>query len=321
MSDFSDVVFVWGETGPWVPTVRPGELTCWVGAWPVVLGCEMLHWDSGRGPDMAQQAQLRAHRIILVNLFGASKHVTQARAANPSAFIVAMPDPPLEYVLRDEPAGIFDQLAAADAIAGRTQHGAAVYGALFGKPAVWLPSPIGPLDAFQALWDTPKAPILLACEHNGIQAYSGATIAALALVQRETGCDVHFYRANERTRYLAERAGLLVEWKEAVKYPEMARITAGARWGIDLYPFRAQGRNLMTHAMAGTPVAGSNMNNLCGAVHVDPFCPAEAAEVVLGAWDGPAYETLRRHAAETTESLYGFEASRRRMAETLEALL
>lgn len=320
MSDFSDLLFVWGETGPWVPTVRPGELACWVGAWPVVLGCEMLHWDSGRGPSKAQQARLRAARAVLVNLFGTSRHVEQVRAANPRAFIVAMPDPPVEYVLRDEPEAILGQMAQADLIAGRTQHDCAVYGALFDKPTVWLPSPIGPADAFRALWDTPKADVLIAAEHNGIRATSGATIAALAAVQRETGWPVHFYRASERTRHLAQLAGLQVEWKEAVKFPEMARATAAARWGVDLYPFHAQGRNLLTHAMAGTPVVGSCTNNPAGAVEVGPYRPDAVASHIL-AMTGARYEAHRRRAFDYVEATYGFEASRARVAGILEAAL
>src|SRR5690606_24737709 len=107
--------------------------------------------DSGKARAVPK-AKLRQYRVLLVNLFDISRHVRQIRAAHPDAYIVAMPDPYLEIVLYDDPPRILEQLVHADAIGGRTRHDVAVYGALLNKPAVWLPSPVGPTDAFRAAW-------------------------------------------------------------------------------------------------------------------------------------------------------------------------
>lgn len=322
MHDFADVAFVWcGDS--WVnignrPGPDPAPL-CTVAAWPMALGCDVLGWDGGKA-SAVPKAKLRQYRVLLVNLFDISRHVKQIRAAHPDAYIVAMPDPYLEIVLYGDPPRILEQLAYADAIGGRTPHDVAVYGALFDKPAVWLPSPIGPAEAFRAAWGEAKRDVLIATEHHWQPNSSAATVAALAAIQRQNGAAVHFYGATSKTRRIAELAGLRAEWRERIPYPDMVRETARARWGVDLYAGHAQGRNLQTHAMVGTPVMGSRTNNPMGVEMADPYCPGEAAERVLAAWDGPAYEERRQRAREYVEATYGFDASRRRLSAFLETL-
>jgi hypothetical protein len=108
---------------------------------------------------------------------------------------------------------------------------------------------------------------------------------------------------------------------EGVSYATMVEATARARWGIDLYPGHSQGRNLLTHAMAGTPVVGSVTNNPAGTLQVLPFAAEMAAHHLLASWKGLRYEAKRNEAFETTEEIYGFDASRQRMADTLGRLV
>ena len=319
--DFGDLAFVWpGDSWVDIRNRVGTDPICRVAAWPMVLECDVLGWD-GTAARHVPKARLRNYRVLLVNVFNESRHVEQIRAAHPGAFIIAMPDPYLEIVLYDETPRLLEQLAHADAIGGRTQYDVAVYGALLGQPAVWLPSPVGPTDAFRTIWNEPKRDVLLAVDHHWFPNSSAATAAALAAIQRENGASVHWYGASDKTRRVAKLAGLRAEWRERIPYAEMVRETARARWGVDLYAGHAQGRNLLTHAMAGTPVVGSCTNNPAGAVAVEPYAPQEAAEQVLAAWDGARYEVHRQRAFEYVEAVYGFDASRRRMAETLGALL
>jgi hypothetical protein len=232
-----------------------------------------------------------------------------------------MVDPYLELALNDPADTLIEQLEAADAIAGRTMHDVALYGPLFNKPAVWLPSPVGPVDGFRAYWNEPKEDVLIATEHNGFPRSSASTIAALAILQKRLDVVVYFYRPDDRTKRLAQSAGLKPIWREGVDYLHMAQATARARWGVDLYPGHSQGRNLQTHAMVGTPAVGSETNNYFGGIQEDPYCPEDAAHYVLVNWKGPKYETIRKRAFEYTENNYGFEASRQRMAEKLGVLL
>jgi hypothetical protein len=322
MNDFGDVAFVWcGNSWKDLRDKPVGRPVCSVGAWPMVLGCRILGWD-GEKPETIPAAALRRYRVLLVNLFSDSRHISQIRAVHAKAFVLAMPDPYLELVIYDDSSLIYEQMAAADAIGGRTEADVQLYGALLGKPAVWMPSPIGPCDVFRRYWSLPKDNIIIATEHNGGLSTSAATVAALAAVKRQRPeAEVHFYKASDRTRRLAALADLRAEWRAGVPYAEMVERTARARWGIDLYAGHSQGRNLMTHAMAGTPVVGSATNNPAGAMQVGPFEPAMAAGHVLANWQGPRYEARRNEAFETVEALYGFDASRRRMAATLGALL
>ena len=318
---FDNVAFVWcGNSWKDIKARPSGKPVCSVAAWPMALGCNVLGWD-GNVPGSVPVDELRKYDVFLVNLFSDSRHVEQIKAAHPGAFVVAMPDPYLELVLYGDNQRIMRQMAMADVIGGRTQHDAAVYGALLDKPAFWLPSPVGPADIFRALWDDPKEDVIITTEHNGIPNSSVATIAALVQIQRYMpDVPIHFYKPSDKTRAIAEISGLRVVWKQSVPYAEMARQTARARWGVDLYAGHSQGRNLMTHAMTGTPVVGSCTNNPAGTFAVDPYHAGEAAQAVMQNWQGTRYEAARQRAFEFTEAHYGFDASRQRMAQFIGSL-
>lgn len=317
--NFHNVAFVWcGNSWTEIknrPGIRP---VCSVAAWPMVLECAVIGWD-GDKPQTIPADKLRKYPVLLVNLFTGSPHISQIRAVHPDAFIIAMPDPYLELILYEDDR-ILEQMAQADAIGGRTPEDVTLWGTLLDKPAVWLPSPVGPAHAFKAFWNEPKEDALIATEHNGHPNSGMATVAALAAVQRRLDVPVHFYKASDRTKRAAGLAGLRVIWNDGTDYPRMTQAVARARWGIDLYGGHSQGRHLMTHAMAGTPVVGSCTNNETGALSVHPYRPDEAAAHVLANWDGPRYDMHRERAFNYVEGVYGFDASRERMQTTLERL-
>lgn len=319
---FDRVAFVWcGNSWTKVrDTLAQRPPLCTVALWPLVLDCALLGWDSSQ-PGSVPANDIKGYDIFLVNLFTDSKHVQQIKAVHPQAYVIALPDPYLELALNDPENTLIEQLESADAIGGRTMHDVAVYGPLFNKPAVWLPSPVGPVDGFREYWNEPKEDVLIATEHNGFPRSSASTIAALAIIQKRLDVPVYFYRPDAKTKRLAQSAGLNVIWREGVDYQTMAQATARARWGVDLYPGHSQGRNLQTHAMVGTPVVGSETNNDFDGVQLDPYCPEDAAHHVIVNWKGPKYEAIRKRAFDYTENNYGFDASRQRMTEKLEMLL
>lgn len=316
---FDNVAFVWcGLSWPKVKN-RPGTRpVCSVAAWPMVLGCDVIGWDSAM-PNAAPADEIRRHDVFLVNLFTDSRHIEQIKRLHPESFVVAMPDPYLELAVYAADTLILEQMALADAIGARVREGVSLYGALFDKPAAWLPSPVGPSGIWDKYWDIPKEDAIIATEHNGYPRSSVATVAALAVLQRRLpDVTIHFYRPSPKTKTAAELAGLQAVWHEAVDYPRMVEATARARWGIDLYGGHSQGRNLLTHAMAGTPVVGSTTNNPHGGPAVDPYCVDDAVAHVVANWKGLRYKHHRRNARAYVEGIYGFDASRRRMAQTLE---
>jgi hypothetical protein len=282
------------------------------------MECDVIGWDSAK-PNTAPARKIRRYDVFLVNLFTDSRHIEQIKRVHPDAFVVAMPDPYLELAIYAADTVILEQMARADAIGARVQEGVSLYGALYDKPAAWLPSPIGPPGVWDKYWDIEKEDAIIATEHNGYPRSSTATVAALARMQRRIPeATIHFYRPSPKTRTAAELAGLQATWHERVDYPRMVEATARARWGIDLYGGHSQGRNLMTHAMAGTPVVGSNTNNPTGGLAVGPYCVEDAVAHVVANWKGPRYEEHRRNARNYVRATYGFDASRRRMAHTLE---
>ncbi len=314
MVDFSRVAFVWGTAQGGTPAGPPSVS---VSLWPHVLGCPLLRWGEWGCP-----YDLSAYDLFLVNLFatGDATHIEQIRAANPSAVIVAMPDPSLDIVLaRPEWIFLLKQMQQADVIGGRTVHDYEVYRALLNKPAVVLPSPIGPTDFYLPYRSAPKDDYIVTQDHPLTPAAEAHNVAALALIQQRTGLPVIYASAHNHTREYAEMAGLKAEWRGHINFFEFVALTARARLCVDVYARHSYHRQAVLCAMVGTPCVGSTWTSVTGHPKVDPFNPGAAEREALALLNDAAHYARVRHSGfQVVEAYYGFEASRERVAELMD---
>ncbi len=322
MIDTSRIAFVWtGDPAlTHIAAEPPTEPKVGVTLWPALLPCDLMAWYAEPDADLAER--IRAHDVFLVNVFHSTRNIGHIRRVHPRAFIIALPDPPIDAVLVSHYYDMLRQMAMADVIAGRNPTDGALYGGMLAKPGGWLPDPIGPAEAFRRYWNLPKEDYLISVDHS-IFRVSLQNVAALAAVQRETGLPVRYWATYEHTHEYARIAGLEVTFHDEVTdYGQFCEHVARARLGVDMYPVHGLGRHGMTHAMVGTPAVVSAWCNPCGMVGADPLRPDQAVEWACELLaNAQMYAEVRQKGFEACEALYGFDASRARMVAFLENVL
>lgn len=313
MDEFARVAFVWGDTECDAPLAQPPSISA--ALWAHALGCDLLRWKPGEMPDISK------YDLFLVNVFHTkgSTHVQQIKKKRPEAVVVAMADPPIDMVLeRPDWLPMWAELGAADIIGGRTWHDCAVYGTFFAKPAVWMPSPAGPLDYFLPFRDLPKEDYIITLDRWGSHT-TGQNVAALAAIQRETGLRVVYARPHPHTKVLAGLAGLEAEWREPnIPWLEMIEVTARARLCVDLYARHSYGRQGVLCALVGTPCVGSAWTNDAGQRTLSPFDPDLALDVALELLnDADLYAEYRQRGFVLVNRRYSFAEARLRVRDLL----
>lgn len=313
MAEFLRVAFIWGTALGGTPAGLPSVS---VSLWPHVLGCPLLRWGTERVDDPIP-VDLSPYDLFLVNLFATpdAHHIEQIRRARPDATIVAMPDPSIDIVLaRPEWMFLLQQMQKADLIGGRTVHDYEVYRALLNRPAILLPSPIGPSDFFLPYRDKAKEDVIVTQDHPLTPSAEAQNVAALALIQRRTGLKVIYAAAREHTRQYAEMAGLQAEWHDHINFYEFVELTARARLCVDLYARHSYHRQAVLCAMVGTPCVGSTWCGSTGHPQVDPLDPSQAEDQALQLLRSPRYyERVRQQGFRVVEQNYSFAASRDRI--------
>lgn len=324
--NLDNVIFVWGESqNPASPAPPP---TVSVSAWPFLFDKTWLRWNTfyGGSPtlEFAPPEVIKNASVAFVNLFWTadSIHISQIRAVNPDCYIVAMPDMVLDMVLTNPGwTNVWEQMAQADMIGGRTHADCDVYGTLLNKPTCYFPSPIGPTEFFLPYRDLPKEDYLLTLDHAFSPANTACNVAAVAAIQRETGIRVIYAAARDHTRHLADLAGLKAEWPGHVNWFEFVEMTAKARLCVDMYASHSYGRQQVLSAMVNTPCIGSNWCSDAPSVTVDPFDPREVVEWVkeLFANEHGAKLVCQKQMA-LVERNFSFTASRARLLHLLERI-
>jgi hypothetical protein len=304
--------FVWGENQS-AQYTKTNSVS--VALWSEVLGCEPMRWN-GTVPD------LRGYQVLMVNLFHLSetRPIRDIKAGNPAIKVIVMPDPSLDLVLYHREWGhMFEEMALADLIGGRTPYDCEVYGALLNKPSAWLPSPIGPDEWFLPYREMAKEDYILALDHP-LEPYASAhNVAALALIQRETGRRVLYADAREETKAYARLAGLEAEWTGRVAFGEFVEMTARARLCVDLYARHSYHRHGVLCAMVGTPCISSLWAGVTGHPECHPYRPEWALEIAARLLEHPEdYEEVRLRGFRVVEEEYSFRASRARIEALME---
>lgn len=312
MGEFERVAFVWTENQS---AALAGPPSISASLWPHVLDCDLLRWKPGEMPDISR------YDLFLVNLFHVPEatHIQQIKAARPDAVVVVMPDPPVDMVL-ENPSWLpmWEQMAQADIIGGRTPYDNAVYGTFFNKPTVWMPSPAGPTEYFAAYRNIEKEDYIITLDHGWGSLMTGQNVATLAAIQRETGMRVIYAKPHPHTKRLAELAGLQAEFREPhIPWMEMIEVTARARLCVDLYARHSYGRQGVLCAMVGTPMIGSMWTNNTGQMVYFPLAPDRVVRAVEYSVNAEHYETLRQRGFDYFSERYSFEAARGRVRELL----
>lgn len=311
--NLADIVWIWGENVS-LPSGPAPPPTVSVSAWPFLFGQQWTRWTPfvDAVPTTARYA-----KIAFVNLFHTadSRHIEQLKQVNPACYVVAMPDPTLDLVLnRPDWLNMYQQMALADAIGGRTHADCRVYGTLLNKPTYWIPSPIGPTEFFAPYRDLPKGDYLLTLDHQFAPANTVCNVAATAAIQRQTGLRVLYAAERDWTPDYARLAGLDCEFLGHVEWREFIDLTARARICVDLYTSHSYGRQQVLCAMVGTPIVGSLWCEDAPGWSVNPFKledALDAATSILG-YSSYYYQNQSRNMADV-ERRFGFEASKERI--------
>lgn len=258
----------------------------------------------------------------IVNLFEGMEHVTQIKAWQPGALVVALPDAYFDEVFtgaKPEAAKNFmRQLAAADVIGFVSESNAQFYAA-WGKPMVRVPIAIGTDDFFDAMRRMPKDGYLLTVDHSPrAPDYTIQNVAACAMIQRETGIEVVYVNAGAMTRGYAEALGLRAEWRGKMEYEDYCRMAARARIGVDMHALHGFGRNELTLMACGTPCVSGNQTQMgWGRDAWDAAGAAEAGVALLA--NGRHWEDVRRVGVGIAQK-FGFEAARDDMQATMQKM-
>jgi len=262
--------------------------------------------------------------VLIVNLFGGMRHVTQIKAQHPAARVIALPDVCFNDVFRlEHPAGLLflEQLQAADVIGYVSDSNRQFYGALVDKPLVYVPHAIGTDAYFETVRAFPKSDYLITLdhsEHTGQRPldYTVPNIAAVAAIQRETGIPVVYVNAGADTRAYAARIGLKADFLKYVPYADYVALAARARLGVDMFALHGFGRNEITLAYAGTPCIGSTYTHGgLPELKLDPWQPLAA--VPLARRVLAAYEDWRAAGIRHVEERYCFDAARAQLADMI----
>jgi hypothetical protein len=315
--NLDNVIFVWGENVNPAPPAPPPTVS--VSAWPFLFGKTWLKWDTlADAPPASYTAE-----VAFVNLFHTSDstHIEQIKRLNPHCTVVAMPDPCLDLVLSHPDWGpMWEQMALADLIGGRTHADCAVYGTLLGKGTVYLPSPIGPDEFFIPYRNLPRDDYLLTLDHPMQPGMVAQNVAALAAIQRQTGIRVLYAAARDHTRHLARLASLTATFMGNVGWLDFVDLTARARLCVDVYARHSYGRQAVLSAMVGTPFVGSDYCKDAPGEMANPFDPlAIASEACSYLSLGPSrVETQYNYAHVARE--FSFTASRARLLQILDRI-
>jgi len=312
----SDLALVWGE---FVTSGPGGPPTVSVSNWSTVLDLPWQRWDTrqpGTMPDAVRKA-----RIVIVNLFHTtdSRHIEQIKAVNPTCYCIACPDACVDIVLtRPDWMFMLHQMSMADAIGGRTHADCNVYGELLNKPTFYLPSPIGDTEFFLPYRDLPKEDYILTLDHSiDIDNNTANNVAAVAAIQRKTGCRVLYAAQRDWTSDYARIAGLKAEFLGHVAWPYFVAITAKAQMCVDIYTRHSYGRQQVLCAMVGTPVISSEWCNDAPGLHIDPFDPAQASVMAELLSSNSYYGNAVAEQYRMVEQ-FTFERSRQRVMDILE---
>ena len=317
-----NLVFIWGTSYGGVPVHDGPGVT--FGLYAHLFGKRWEQWDTtnlSNMPDSVRQA-----KYALVNIFHTADclHIEQIRAVNPNCFIVGCVDPCLDIVLNHpEWTNIYRQLSLCDAIGGRTYADCSVYGPLLGKPAHWLPCPIGPTAWFSALRDEPTEDYLITLDHSFDNVNTMYNVLACAAIQKNTDCRVIYVAARDWTRGYADLAGLTCEWLPAIGIQEMARLTARARLCVDMYAAHAVGRHAILCAMVGTPCITSST---CADLPMWRYDATDQMKDIVRTgirmilMDNPKRDAYVEFVTDEVERKYSFAACRHRLEKIMEAL-
>lgn len=301
-----DVVFAWGTMQGGEPAAPP---TVSVSAWPALLGTQWIR-------DVRDERLYNAE-IAFVNLFHTSDsiHIQRIKERNPACYVVAMPDAPVEVICANAEIwpNVFYQLSQADAIAGRTQADCDVYGALFNKPSYYFPSPIGPDDFFAPFWDTPKEDYVISLDHSFAIRNTTLNVAALAVLQRKTGCRIIYAAERDWTPFQAKLAGLDVEFRGYVNFFDFVELTAKAKLCVDMYAAHSYGRQAVLCGMVGTPCVTSFALEDAPGVHINEYTPYAAARQAQAMLDSETlWNHVRARSRAAVKTKFSFDACRRR---------
>lgn len=283
----------------------------------VVDGLDVMWWMGDR-----VAAGVGHYDCYIVNLFPDMEHVTQIRARQPDALIVALPDAYMDEVfLNRDPEKeqrYIQQLKAADVIGYVSDSNQQFY-SVFGKPMVKIPIVIGTPNFFAAVRELPKEDYIITCDHSPrIVDYSIPNVAALAMIQKQTGLRVVYCNPAPHTPMYAAELGLKAEFQPYTVYENFVRLAAKARLGVDLYARHGYGRNELTLAYAGTPCIGSSYTQ-----HPGPkFDPWRYREAVFWAASllAEGTDNLREQGIQYAEQNNGFEAVREAWPCVMEAI-
>lgn len=314
---FDRVAFVWGTAQGGEPAHPPSVS---VSLWRDALDVPLLRWG-----DPADCPDLTPFDIFLVNVFPTSDgtHIEQIRAKRPDAKIIAMVDPTIDLILMNEHTiPMLRQLALADCIGGRTPADCQVYGSVFKQSAEWLPSPIGPTEFYLPYREViKKQHQILALDHPMNPHQSLQSIAALTLIQHESDYEIVYAAAREITKQYAQIAGLRVEFREHVPFPEFVQLTAESKMCIDPYARTAYHRHAALCAMVGTPCITSQWTTDFGHPKVESpysiYQICEEAEKL--AIDDGWYNLVRAQGFYKVRQ-FDFEHSRDRMEQVINNL-
>ena len=282
----------------------------------IVPGLGVLWWSGDR-----VAAGVGQWDAYIVNLFASMEHVTQIKARQPGAFVVALPDAYFDEVFagqRTEHAHNFmQQLAAADAIGYVSESNRRFYAA-WGKPMVKIPIAIGTDNYFDAMRRVPKEDYLLTCDHSPrTPDYTIQNVAACAMIQRELGVEVVYANVGPQTKVYAAQLGLEAAFYPNMVYEDYVRMAARARVGVDMYALHGFGRNALTLAACGTPCVSSRYTEIAAAGLDAWDAEGAAAQAVALLTDKGAWAVARDEAIRRAQE-YRFEAVREEMHEILQ---
>lgn len=231
---------------------------------------ELVQWVGGNPPE-----SITGYDVLFVNLFANDQMINDIATINPSAYIVAIPDSYMDetFLNRDLFAEqlYLSELSLADAIGVVSESNAQFY-SVFGKPILRIPMPIGTPGFLEQCRLLSKEDYIIATDHGDRTV--NATIqqvAALALIQRETGLPVKYVYPAAHTQRYAEHFGLRAEFLPYQDGHAMWWLVAKARLAVDLYARHGAGRHEIVCAAVGTPCIGSNLTGFKYSAKVDPW--------------------------------------------------
>ena len=231
---------------------------------------DLVQWWSGDPPE-----KLAQYDVLFVNLFADDQLIADIRRVHPAAFVVAIPDSYMDEVFLNRDWSLEDNylkaLAAADAIGVVSESNAQFY-SVFGKPILRIPMPIGTPSFLEQCRLLPKEDYVIAVDHGNREV--NATIqqvAALALIQRETGLPVKYVFPAAHTESYAAQFGLRADFLPYQPGHLLWWLVAKARLAVDLYARHGAGRHEIVCAAVGTPCIGSKTTGYQDGAKSDPW--------------------------------------------------